>query len=111
MRDPAWNRGARACTVLMHPADADAIGVEDGETARVETEAGAVEAEVEVSDRARPGQVVMPHGFGLVFEGSTYGANVNRLTPTKNRDPIAATPLHRYVRCQVKPATGRPEPG
>jgi anaerobic selenocysteine-containing dehydrogenase len=104
MRDPAWNRGHRACTVLMHPSDADAIGVEDGQMARVETEAGAEVAEVEVSEQARPGQVIIPHGFGLVYEGDAYGANVNRLTPAKNRDPIAATPLHRYVRCRVRPA-------
>ena len=23
MRDPAWNKGKRACTAIMHPADAE----------------------------------------------------------------------------------------
>ena len=30
MRDPAWNKGRRACTLAMNPEDADKIGVKDG---------------------------------------------------------------------------------
>jgi len=103
MRDPAWNEGkSRPCTLLMHPDDAAALGLEDGRTVRVATEAGSEVIELEVTDTARPGQVVMPHGFGLVHTGRKHGANANRLTKNTNRDPIAATPLHRFVPCSVK---------
>jgi anaerobic selenocysteine-containing dehydrogenase len=101
MRDPAWNQGHRACTLAMHPADAAALGLADGQRVRVVTEAGAEEIELEVEDGARRGQVVMPHGFGLRHNGTVFGANVNRLTKNTNRD-FLGTPMHRFVPCRVE---------
>jgi anaerobic selenocysteine-containing dehydrogenase len=86
----------------MHPDDAQSLGLKDGQTVRVTTEAGSVEIELEVTDSARPGHVAIPHGFGLDYEGKTYGANVNRLAKNTHRDPLAGTPLHRYVPCRVE---------
>ncbi|MBI5572472.1 MAG: molybdopterin-dependent oxidoreductase [Desulfomonile tiedjei] len=104
MRDPAWNADkARVCTLLMHPADAESLSLSDGQTVLVRTEAGEEEIELELADSCRPGHVVMPHGFGLVFQGEKRGPNVNRLTKNTHRDPIAATPLHRFVPCRVEP--------
>lgn len=105
MRDPAWLDGkSRACALMMNPVDADKLGLTDGQNVRVVTEAGSEEIELEVSDTVRVGQVIMPHGFGLVHVGVKSGANVNRLTKNTNRDPIAATPLHRFVPCRVEAA-------
>jgi anaerobic selenocysteine-containing dehydrogenase len=102
MRDPAWNEGtSNACTLMMHPQDTAALGLVDAQMVRVTTEAGSEDIQLEVSDTARLGQVIMPHGFGLVHAGRKHGANVNRLTKNSNRDPIAATPLHRFVPCSV----------
>jgi anaerobic selenocysteine-containing dehydrogenase len=103
MRDPAWNEGKRDCTLLMHPEDAKAQGLADGQIVRLMTEAGDETIEIEVSPGARPGQVIIPHGFGLIYNGRKYGANVNRLTKNTHRDRVAATPLHRYVPCRVEP--------
>ncbi|MDY6853047.1 MAG: molybdopterin dinucleotide binding domain-containing protein, partial [Thermodesulfobacteriota bacterium] len=103
MRDPAWNKDRRACTLAMHPGDAAGLGLKDGQTVLVTTEAGHEKIELETTDSARPGHVVIPHGFGMVYEGRVYGANVNRLTKNTHRDPLAATPLHRYVPCRVTP--------
>jgi anaerobic selenocysteine-containing dehydrogenase len=102
MRDPAWNEGKRACTLAMNPADAEALGTSDGETVKVVTEAGEETIEVEVTEATRKGMVLMPHGFGLVYNGVKFGANVNRLTKNTHRDRIAGTPLHRYVPCRVE---------
>ena len=102
MRDPSWNEGRRACTAAMHPADAEKWGFTDGQRVKVSTEAGQVEVELEVTDSTRRGVVVIPHGFGLEYEGKVYGANVNRLTKNTHRDKFAATPLHRYVPCRVE---------
>ncbi len=101
MRDPIWNKGKRACTVAMHPADAEAAGLSDGQPVRVTTEAGSVEVELEVTHNARPGHVAIPHGFGLVYQGGAYGVNVNRLTKNTHRD-FLGTPMHRYVPCRVE---------
>ena len=101
MRDPAWNKGKRACTLAMHPEDAQGLCLKDGQRVRVTTEAGTEELELEVTQTARKGHVVMPHGFGLVYRGIKYGANVNRLTKNTHRDSFG-TPMHRYVPCRVE---------
>lgn len=104
MRDPAWNQGRRACTVALNPEDATRLGLADGQTVRVTTSAGAEQGELEADPAVRPGTVLIPHGFGLVYEGQVYGINVNRLTSAHNRDRLAGTPLHRYVPCRVEAA-------
>ncbi len=103
MRNPEWNRGKRACTVAMNPADAEVMGLIDGQQVMVTTEAGSVVGEMEVTDQVRRGSVLIPHGFGLLYDGGVYGVNVNRLTKTCHRDPLG-TPLHRYVPCRVEAA-------
>lgn len=103
MRNPAWNEGKRPCTLAMHPDDAAVLNLKDGQPVRVTTEAGSEEIELEITETVRPGHVTMPHGFGLIYNGVKYGANVNRLTKTTNRDQFG-TPMHRYVRCRVEAA-------
>lgn len=101
IRDPQWNQGKRACTVAMSPTDAQGLGLVDGQRVKVTTEAGSEEGELQVSGQVRPGMVLIPHGFGLNYNGQVYGLNVNRLTKNTNRDPLG-TPLHRYVPCRVQ---------
>lgn len=103
MRNPEWNRGKRACTVAMNPADAEALGLTDGRQVRVTTQSGSEAGELEVTDQVRRGTVLIPHGFGLIYDGEVYGINVNRLTKNSHRDPLG-TPLHRYVPCRVEAA-------
>ena len=102
MRDPSWNEVMRACTLAMNPRDAAELNLVDGQEVRVTTEAGSVTVELEVTDEARKGSVIIPHGFGLEYEGEVYGVNVNSLTKGTHRDRFAATPLHRYVPCRVE---------
>jgi len=102
MRDPAWNDHRPVCTLLVSEADATALGIRDGEAAWITTEASRIEAPVEISDIPSKGAVVLPHGFGLNYQGREYGVNVNRLTKNTHRDRIAGTPLHRYVPCRVE---------
>jgi len=101
MRDPAWNEGKRSCTLRLHPKDAEELRINDKDLALIETEAGSAKIEVEVTDSSHRGQVVIPHGFGLVHGGEAHGVNVNQLAPAKHRDRLAATPLHRYIPCRV----------
>lgn len=102
MRKPDWNRGRRACTLAMHPDDASALAITDGETVKITTHASSAEIELEVSTEVRKGQVLVPHGFGLKYKGVEYGVNINRLTKNTHRDRLAGTPFHRYVPCRVE---------
>ena len=87
MRNPEWNKGKRACTVAISPEDAEGRGLRDGMQVRVTTEAGSEVGELQVTDQVRPGMVLIPHGFGLIYDGKVYGINVNRLTKNTYRDP------------------------
>lgn len=102
MRKPDWNKGRRACTLAMNPEDAAAFSMTDGELVRITTEAASAEIELEITEDARKGQVLIPHGFGLKYKGVEYGVNVNKLTKNTHRDRFAATPFHRYVLCRVE---------
>jgi anaerobic selenocysteine-containing dehydrogenase len=110
MRNPAWNEGKRACTLTMHPEDAAALQLLDGQTVRITTEAGSELIELEITKDAWRGQVTMPHGFGLVYDGKVYGTNVNRLTKNTHRDHLG-TPMHRYVTCRVEPLSAAEDGG
>ncbi len=101
MRNPEWCKGRRACTISVNPADAEFIGVQDGQQVRVTTEAGSEVGELQVSNRIRKGTVLIPHGFGLIYDGDVYGINVNRLTLNTHRDPMG-TPMHRFVPCRIE---------
>ncbi|MCP4757075.1 MAG: molybdopterin-dependent oxidoreductase [Proteobacteria bacterium] len=101
LRDPEWNKDRRACTLAINPADAEELGIVDERPVKIVTEAGEETIEAEITTDARKGQVIIPHGFGLVYEGVTYGANVNRLAKNTNRD-FVGTPMHRYVPCRIE---------
>jgi anaerobic selenocysteine-containing dehydrogenase len=56
--------GRDRCTLLVHPSDATRLGLRDGGRAAIRSEAGRIEAPVEVSDEMMPGVVCLPHGWG-----------------------------------------------
>jgi anaerobic selenocysteine-containing dehydrogenase len=81
-------KGKPRCTLIVHPDDASEIGLVDGKAARVTSEAGTVEAVVEVSDEIRRGVVSLPHGWGHDRPGTRLsvarehaGTNSNILAP------------------------------
>ncbi|HVP77184.1 MAG TPA: molybdopterin-dependent oxidoreductase [Thermodesulfobacteriota bacterium] len=104
MRNPAWNENKKVCTLLLNKEDAEKLGLDDGAEARVLTEASSVKIPVEISQKVPQGVAVIPHGFGLDYDGETHGVNVNKLTKSTHRDRLTATPLHRYVPCQIERA-------
>ena len=105
MRNPEWNEGRRDCTLRMSPEDATRLNFVDGQRVKIVTEAGEETVELEITESARIGQVLLPHGFGLEYQGQTHGVNANRLTRSTHRDPLAGTPYHRYVPCRVEAAS------
>jgi len=103
MRNPEWNEGKRACTIDINTADAESLGLSDGQQVKITTEAGSEVGELKLSKQVRQGTVLIPHGFGLDYDGDVYGINVNRLTKNTHRDPLG-TPLHRFVPCRLEAA-------
>jgi anaerobic selenocysteine-containing dehydrogenase len=104
-------KGKNRCTLQIHPDDASVCGVVDGGMAAVSSEAGALEVEVEVTDRIKPGVVCLPHGWGHDKAGTRLsvareraGVNNNVLAPATlidvpsgnaavNGIPVAVAPV------------------
>ncbi len=101
IRGQEWNKGKRACTVSVNPADAEALGFEDGQNVKVTSEAGSEVGELQVSAQIRKGTVLIPHGFGLIYGDTVYGLNVNKLTKNTHRD-LLGTPMHRFIPCRIE---------
>jgi anaerobic selenocysteine-containing dehydrogenase len=80
---PLLMRGGRAHELRVHPDDAAASGLEDGDDATLESKHGAVTVPVKVSDEMTPGTVALPHGWGhrggWRLANQHGGANVNLL--------------------------------
>ncbi len=61
--------GRSRCTLLMHPGDASARGLDDGARCEIRSRVGRLEVVVETSDAMMPGVVSLPHGWGHDVDG------------------------------------------
>ena len=84
---PSLIKGPERCTLLMSPADAARLGLEQGSMVSVESRVGRVSLPLVVTDEMMPGVVSMPHGFGHDRPGirarhasAHPGASMNDLT-------------------------------
>ncbi|HZV74254.1 MAG TPA: molybdopterin-dependent oxidoreductase [Conexibacter sp.] len=72
---PLLLRGGRRQRARMHPADAAALGLEDGATVRIVSRHGAIELPVTLTDDLTQGAVAVPHGWGHKGTGGWRRAN------------------------------------
>jgi anaerobic selenocysteine-containing dehydrogenase len=103
-------RGRPRCTLLVHPEDAERLGLTDGGVAVVRSRVGTVEAPVEVSDAVRPGVVSLPHGWGHDADGARLavaarnaGVNSNVLTDGAVLDPLSGNAALNAIPVTVSP--------
>jgi len=82
--------------VEMHPDDASALGVADGDAVRVTSRIGSVEIPVKVMapNEILPGSLQITHGW--------KEANVNLITHDDRFDPISGFPLMKAVEVRVE---------
>lgn len=98
--------------VELNVSDAAALGLKDGDRARVRSLTGAIELDVVVTDSPRPGVVVVEHGWGSrVFDprgGASpdqQGANRNLLTALDEEDPLSQMSAFNETWVAVEPLT------
>ncbi len=71
----------------IHPADADELGLADGDSAVVRSERSAIVVTIKRNDTVRRGVATLPNGYGLSYAGTTAkGPALNRLTSAGRRD-------------------------
>ena len=104
---PALVKGKDRCTVWVHPADAERLGLADGGEARVTSKVGDLVAPVEVTDEIMPGVVSIPHGWGhdapgvrMSVASEHAGVNSNLLAPTEV-DPLSGNAVLNGIPVEV----------
>ncbi|HEY6554364.1 MAG TPA: molybdopterin dinucleotide binding domain-containing protein, partial [Vicinamibacteria bacterium] len=105
---PRLVKGRDRCTLLMHPDDARARGLEAGQRVHVRSRVGSVEAALEITEDMRPGVVSLPHGFGHAREGTRLavanavpGVSINDLTDDLLVDALCGTAQFSGVPVEV----------
>jgi anaerobic selenocysteine-containing dehydrogenase len=83
-------RGGRSHAARVHPEDAAACGIEDGEACRIISAHGAIELPARVTDEVKRGTIAVPHGWGhrggWRLAAAAGGANVNLLSSSDPDD-------------------------
>jgi anaerobic selenocysteine-containing dehydrogenase len=89
-------KGPEACTLLMHPDDARARGLSDGDRVQVRSRVGEVAVPLALSGDIAVGVVSLPHGWGHGADGvalrvaqSRAGASINDLTDELRLDALS----------------------
>jgi len=102
-------KGKDRCTLLVHPADADRLGLATGTRARVKTHIGELEAPVVVSDEIMPGVVSLPHGWGHTMKDTRQrvanahaGVNANAIIDESDLDVPSATTILNGVAVEIE---------
>jgi anaerobic selenocysteine-containing dehydrogenase len=113
---PALVKGKDRCTLQVHPADADRLGLADGGRAVVSSTSGRIEAPVEVTDGIMPGVVSIPHGWGHGAPGSRMrvagehsGVNSNVLADESQIDPLSGNAVLNGIPVEVRAAVAEAE--
>ncbi|HEY8605807.1 MAG TPA: molybdopterin-dependent oxidoreductase [Noviherbaspirillum sp.] len=108
---PPLAKGPFRCTALVHPADAQRLGLQDGGKARISRDGRAVETTVQISDEMMPGVVSLPHGWGHDQPGTQMhvaaerpGANLNQVLDERLRDPLSGNAVLSGVAVEMRPA-------
>ncbi|WP_077034891.1 molybdopterin-dependent oxidoreductase [Pelomonas sp. KK5] len=110
---PALKQGLHQDNPLwMHPQDAQARGLFEGDAVRISSSEGAIEARLSLDDTLRPGAVAMTHGWGqqgapaLRVAQRFAGVNSNALSPTGpgSFDPVSTQCLMNGIPVEVRAA-------
>jgi anaerobic selenocysteine-containing dehydrogenase len=93
----------------MHPSDAAARSLGDGDRVRITSRVGNVEVALEVTDELMPGVVSLPHGWGHDRAGVVQpvaqryaGASINDLTDDQALDTLCGTAAFSGVPVDVR---------
>jgi formate dehydrogenase len=112
---PEFVSGRRQTNYLyMHPCDAEARGLDDGDLADVSSATGRVRLPVELHDDLMPGVVALPHGWGhqhapgMTVASKISGVNVNILAADgpENLEPVSGMTHLTGIAVEVSPAAG-----
>jgi anaerobic selenocysteine-containing dehydrogenase len=105
---PALAKGHYRCSALLHPDDAQRLGLIEGAMAQIRNGDRMITAQVEISSEMMPGVVSLPHGWGHDLPGTQLavaaqrpGVNLNALLDENLRDPLSGNAVLSGIAVQV----------
>lgn len=91
-------KGPDRCTLLMHPLDAESLGVSTGQSVTVSSRVGSIVVPLETTESMMRGVVSLPHGYGhgrpnvkLSVAAEFAGESINDLTDDLQTEPLTGT--------------------
>jgi anaerobic selenocysteine-containing dehydrogenase len=113
---PILAKGPFRCTALVHPTDAERLGLTDGALASIHNGQRSLQAQVHISMEMMPGVVSLPHGWGHNLPGAQLhlaaerpGVNLNALLDDQLRDPLSGNAVLGGVAITMRKVTS-PQP-
>ena len=112
---PLLMRGGRTHAARIHPDDAEALGLADGERCRVSSAHGSIEIEATLTDEIKQGSIAVPHGWGHAggwnVANAAGGENVNKLASSDPDDleRLAGMAFLNGIPVRVEPVAAAPE--
>ncbi|MEM8894135.1 MAG: molybdopterin-dependent oxidoreductase [Bacteroidota bacterium] len=101
-------KGPKRCTAMIHPDDAEKLGIVNGELIDVHNEYGKVQIEAELTPTLMPGVISIPHGWGHNRDGIGWhtakqhsGVSVNDLTSDQEIDAVSGNAAVNGVYVEV----------
>jgi anaerobic selenocysteine-containing dehydrogenase len=107
-RDPTWRKALKTSYVRMNESDAEALGIDDGERVHLVTEHAEVTLPAMVTDDIYPGNLSIPHGYGLLARSEEtgklepHGINVQELIRASHRDALSGVPYHKAIPARLE---------
>lgn len=88
-------KGKNPCTIEVHPEDAKALGIDNGQLLKVSSNVGEIEIEAVITDDIQQGVVCMPQGWGHNQKGTKMfvaaaqpGVSINNVTDANRVDVL-----------------------
>ena len=101
-------KGSGRCAMMIHPEDAQRLGLESGKQARIRSRTGELLVDVQLTDDIMPGVVSLPHGWGHDREGlglrvaqSNPGISCNDITDDQLVDVLSGNAVLNGIPVQV----------
>jgi anaerobic selenocysteine-containing dehydrogenase len=103
-------KGKARCTLLVHPNDAERLGIKPGELVTVRSRVGQVSVPAKITDEIMAGVVSLPHGYGHDRHGVQLGVatkhpgvSANVLTDDQFIDMLSGNAAFNGVAVTVAP--------
>lgn len=105
-------KGPARCTLLMHPQDAEKIGLTEGAQAEIESTQGCARFAVELTEDISPGVISVPHGWGHHRAGTQMrvasqiaGTSINDVTEDSKLDRLTGNAAFSSMVVTVRPVS------